>query len=540
MWVAQWIACHWKVLRAYFADQMLKRHCHRARTLALIPAQMHCVCSRFVLLILLTVAGAWNSAFGQGQTAPPEPVREFRGMWVASIVNIDWPSKAGLSTADQQREFINLLNWAKQLRMNAVLLQVRPQGDALYASPFEPWSEFLTGEMGRAPKPYYDPLRFAVAEAHRRGIELHAWFNPYRAHHPSARSPIAASHISKAEPELVRKHNGYLWMDPGEPAIQRYSRKVILDVVKRYDIDGVVIDDYFYPYPVKGKPDFPDDVPWMRYQVGGGRLDRGDWRRKNVNEFVLELYKEIKAEKRWVKFGVSPFGIWRPGHPPQIKGMDAYVDIYADSFRWFANGWLDYFSPQLYWPIEQEAQSFPALLDWWAKQNFQGRHLWPSVNSSKVIAEGKAAWPATQIARQVLITERNQVATGNIHYSAKALIRLDAGLGESLLRNCYKEQALVPASPWLSERTPAKPVLMMARDSARKSIQLNWESGDTGGAAQWVLQTRRRSGWTTEILPSNQRTRSIPDDANLLPLAISIRAVNRYGNLSPIAAWVPR
>ena len=486
----------------------------------------------FVLVLMLDVSRAQESF------VPPEPEREFRGIWVASVVNIDWPSKPGLSTRDQQREFLNILNWAKQLRMNAVLLQVRPQCDALYASPFEPWSEFLTGEMGKAPQPYYDPLRFAVSEAHRRGLELHAWFNPYRARHPSSKSQISARHISVTEPGLVRKHNGYLWLDPGEPAVQRYSRNVILDVVKRYDIDGVVIDDYFYPYPAPGKKaEFPDDEPWLRYQVAGGKLDRSDWRRRNVNEFVLELYKGIKAEKRWVKFGVSPFGIWRPGHPPQIKGMDAYEAIHADSFRWFANGWLDYLSPQFYWKIEQEAQSFPALLRWWANQNFQKRHLWPSVNSSKVWS---GDWPHTQIARQVLITESNPVATGNIHYSARALTKLETGLGESLLRHCYKEPALIPASPWLSQSAPGKPLLSLVRDTPARVVRLSWQRSDADDIAQWVVQTRRDSGWTTEILPGNQRTQTLVDDPSLLPAAITVRAVNRYGNLSPPAVWVPR
>jgi uncharacterized lipoprotein YddW (UPF0748 family) len=207
-------------------------------------------------------------------TIPPTPTREFRAVWIATVVNIDFPSKSGLTTDQQKAEIIAQLDKAVALKLNAVIFQVRPMCDALYASPYEPWSEFITGEMGKAPEPDYDPLAFAVQEAHKRSLELHAWFNPYRAHHPKATSPISANHISKTRPELVKQYGKYLWLDPGEKEVQDYSLKVIMDVVRRYDIDGVHIDDYFYPYPQRNEQnqiiDFPDDSSWQKYVISGG------------------------------------------------------------------------------------------------------------------------------------------------------------------------------------------------------------------------------------------------------------------------------
>src|SRR5208282_4517401 len=319
---------------------------------------------------------------------PPEPPREFRGAWIAVVAsNQDWPSKPGLAVEEQKAELISLLDRAAQLHLNAVIFQVRPACDAMYASPIEPWSACLTGTQGKAPEPFYDPLAFAIKEAHKRGLELHAWFNPFRAWHLLSKSIVAPNHITKTHPELVREYDTQFWLDPGEPAVREYVLRVVMDVVKRYDVDGVTFDDYFYPYPVKDtlgrKLNFPDDASWQKYGLRSG-LARDDWRRQNVNQFVQSVYQSIKGAKPWVKFGISPFGIWRPGFPQSIKGMDAYANLYADSHLWLASGWLDYFSPQLYWPVDSPQQSFPALLNWWSAQNFKGRNLWAGLNASAV------------------------------------------------------------------------------------------------------------------------------------------------------------
>ncbi|HEU0052128.1 MAG TPA: family 10 glycosylhydrolase, partial [Longimicrobium sp.] len=247
------------------------------------------------------------------EDAPPAVRREFRAVWVATVANIDWPSRPGLPADSARRELDAILDRSAELRLNAIVFQVRPAADALYPSTLEPWSEYLTGAQGTPPDQAWDPLAYAVEGAHRRGMELHAWFNPYRARHPSAKSPNSATHISRANPELVKRYGQYLWMDPGEPAVQQRSIDVMMDVVRRYDVDGVHIDDYFYPYPERDSAganiDFPDSASWARYVAGGGRLSRDDWRRHNVDVFIQRLYREIKNEKPWVKFGISPFGI---------------------------------------------------------------------------------------------------------------------------------------------------------------------------------------------------------------------------------------
>ena len=274
-----------------------------------------------------------------------------------------------------------------QLNLNAIVLQVRPACDAIYASKIEPWSYYLTGAMGKAPEPFYDPLAFAVDEAHRRGLELHAWFNPYRVAMLSPAPAFSKNHITHTHPDWVQRYGSSLWLDPGEKAAAEYSLEVVMDVVRRYDIDGVQFDDYFYPYKEKDAQkrelEFPDGASWRKYGAGGG-LSRDDWRRENVNSLVHQAYESIKAAKPWVKFGVAPFGIWEPGFPKQIRGKSAYTEIYADSRRWLTNGWVDYWSPQLYWPIDLPDQSFPVLLQWWTEQNPKHRNIWPGIYSEGV------------------------------------------------------------------------------------------------------------------------------------------------------------
>jgi uncharacterized lipoprotein YddW (UPF0748 family) len=459
---------------------------------------------------------------------PPPPAREFRGAWLVTVANKDWPSKPGLPVAEQKAELTALLDRAVQLKLNAIIFQVRPSCDAMYASALEPWSEYLTGTMGRAPEPFYDPLAFAIEEAHKRGLELHAWFNPFRALHPQARSPVAPNHISRTHPEWVCQYGSQLWLDPGEPLVRTYVLKVILDVVRRYDVDGVQLDDYFYPYPEKNSAgrelEFPDDASWRKYGLPGG-LGRDDWRRANINLFVQNVYQNIKSAKPRVKFGVSPFGIWRPMNPPQVRGMDAYAKLYADSRKWFAGGWLDYFSPQLYWSIDSPQQSFPVLLNWWVRQNTQGRHLWPGINA----ANTGEKWEPGEITRQIAATRRQPGAGGEIFYHLRNLTD-NAALADAVRTACA-QPALVPASPWLDSIPPGKPKLTVAENS-RSSLRLQWETADKP-AWLWVLQFRTNQVWTTEILPAVRTNWAFAKPA---PEWVSVCAVDRVGNLSPPAA----
>jgi len=460
--------------------------------------------------------------------APPQPAREFRGAWLVTVANKDWPSKPGLPVAEQKAELTELLDRAVQLKLNAIIFQVRPSCDAMYASSMEPWSEYLTGTMGRAPEPFYDPLAFAIEEAHKRGLELHAWFNPFRALHPQARSPVAPNHISRTHPELVCRYGSQLWLDPGEPAVRAYVLGVIMDVVRRYEVDGVQLDDYFYPYPEKDAAgrelEFPDDASWRKYGLSS-RMNRDDWRRANINAFVQSVYQNIKAAKPWVKFGISPFGIWRPMNPPQIRGMDAYANLHADSRRWFASGWLDYFSPQLYWSMDVPQQSFPVLLNWWSQQNARGRHLWPGLNAANVGDK----WGPDEIARQIAATRRQPGAGGEIFYHLRDLTDNFALAGA--LRAAYAQPALVPASPWLGALPPGKPKLTVAEDS-HTSLRLQWQAADNP-AWQWVLQFRTNQVWTTEILPAARTNWAFAKPA---PDLISISAVDRVDNVGAPAA----
>lgn len=455
---------------------------------------------------------------------PPAPPREFRGVWVATVDNIDWPSKRDLSTEAQRRELVAILDKAASLNLNAVIFQVRPHGDALYASEIEPWSEYLTGLNGRAPKPLWDPLAFAVEEAHKRGLELHAWINPYRAWHPAAKAPAHATHITKSHPDRVRPYGRFVWMDPADPNVQQRTLAVADDIVRRYDVDGLHIDDYFYPFPVRdgaGKViDFPDDKLWQAYRASGGTASRGDWRRSKVDTLVRDLNATIKKRKPWVKFGISPFGIWRPGHPEGIKaGVDQYAQIYADVRKWLREGWCDYLSPQLYWRIEQTAQSYPRLLDWWVEQNVANRHIWPG-NYASQVANG---WPAQEIVEQIEITRKSS-ATGNVLFSMKPIMRGTARLDQALAKS-YAQPALVPASPWLGEQKPEAPKLTGKR-RVEDRYAVAWASAPD--IRFWAVYGHKAGKWTF-LRSTSERRVELPGDLE----AIAVSGVSRTGQEGP-------
>ncbi len=406
---------------------------------------------------------------------PPSVPREFRAAWVATVANIDWPSKPGLPAAKQREEIIAIVERAKVLNLNALILQVRPSADAIYPSTLEPWSEFLTGEQGKPPSPPYDPLAVWVDEAHKRGIELHAWFNPYRARHTAAKSPLAATHIGKTHPQVVKAYGPFLWMDPGEPAAAQRTVDVVLDVLRRYDIDGVHFDDYFYPYPEadpsrapngasrdvlsgagaapRAELEFPDEPSWRAYKAKGGELARADWRRDNVNRLIETLYASVQREKKWVKLGISPFGLGRPDRRPAgISGFSQYDKLYADVELWLQRGWLDYLAPQLYWPLDQAAQGFAPLLDTWIAENSLQRHIWPGVYTSRIDATDKS-WKPTEISQQLALLRTRNGATGHIHFSMAALLQNRQGIADILARGPYAKPAIVPATPWRADPT---------------------------------------------------------------------------------------
>ena len=488
----------------------------------------------FILVTLALAMGGLSTAESAAAPAAikvPQPEREFRGAWIATVANIDWPSKPGLTVAQQKQELISLLDHAADLKLNAVLFQVRPVCDAFYASGLEPWSEYITGTQGRPPEPSYDPLALAVAESHKRGLQLHAWLNPFRAGHPEAKSATAKNHISRTHPELVRHYGRQIWLDPGEPAARDHVVAVVLDIVKRYDVDGIVFDDYFYPYPEKDRGgrelDFPDAASWKKQGVSTG-LSRDDWRRDNVNQFIHKLGRSIKAAKPWVQFGISPFGIWRPQNPPTIRGLDAFGELYADARLWLASGWVDYLAPQLYWSIAAREQSFPVLLQWWRSQNTKGRHLYAALND----AEAGRKFSSDEIARQIQITRAQTGVGGAIHYHLRNT-RENTALRSSL-REQYARPALAPVMPWIDSAPSETPKLTVI--AGKKSAKLSWQNAGAEPARLWLLQVLNDGSWRTEIIPQDQTAMFID---NSPPEAVSLRAVDRAGNLSSPALWTP-
>ena len=326
---------------------------------------------------------------------------DFRGAWISSVYNINFPSNPGQSAETQKAQAVRLLEAAKAAGLNTVLLQVRPESDALYPSEIEPWSRYLTGTQGRSPG--YDPLAFFIAEARKRGMTVHAWLNPYRAA-ANAAQPRSENHISKKFPQFAYKVGSVLWMDPGSPQVQRQIVNVARDLVKRYDIAGIHLDDYFYPYP-KGNSDvypFPDDKTYAAYRSAGGTLDKSDWRRNNVNTLVHTLGEAVHAARPGVMFGVSPFGIYTKGSPPDVKaGVDQYHQLYSDPAMWMREGWVDYLAPQLYW-AEGGPQSFSSLLRWWRSPqvNPRGIPVWPGLAVDRLTSHG---WPVSEIATQLAL-----------------------------------------------------------------------------------------------------------------------------------------
>ncbi|MBX9900058.1 MAG: family 10 glycosylhydrolase, partial [Burkholderiaceae bacterium] len=470
--------------------------------------------------------------------APPAP-REFRAAWVSTVANIDWPSRRDLSTEKQKAEIVAILDTAQQLKLNAIILQVRPSADAIYASELEPWSEFLTGTQGKAPEPFYDPLQVWIELAHARGMELHAWFNPFRARSALGKSIVSPKHVSKSLAHTVRTYGDLLWLDPAEPEATAHTSSVILDVVRRYAIDGVHIDDYFYPYPIKQangqELDFPDDKPWTAYVQNGGSLVRADWRRDHVNKLVESLNRQIHQIKPQLKFGISPFGIGRPDRlPTGIAGFSQYDKLYADVELWLEKGWLDYLAPQLYWPIDQTPQAFKVLHAYWLSQNPMNRHIWPGLFTSK-IDQSEKSWKVEEIQRQVEAT-REFAASGQIHFSMIALLQNRRNLRQKLAVEQYQTPALVPASPWLPSTTLPAPEIK--RNPTEKAIDISVQNGVGGqansGAKLLAIWKRYQQRWVFSVQSAADKQISVADDTELGSVEqITVSVVGQNGVESP-------
>ncbi|GII04563.1 glycoside hydrolase family 10 protein [Planobispora takensis] len=388
---------------------------------------------------------------------PRFPKRQLRGVWIATVNNIDWPSRKGLAPDRQQAEYVKLLDAAAKRRFNAVFVQVRPASDTFYRSSLEPWSKFLTGTAGRDPG--WDPMPFLISEAHKRGLEFHAWFNPYRAAYDTNLGELPASHPARVHPDWVVKHEGRLYYNPGLPAVRDHVTEVIKDVVKRYDVDGVHFDDYFYPYPGGGKK-FADGAAFARY---GGEMKLADWRRANVNKLVAQVDKAVHATRKRVKFGISPFGIWRnTSNDPAgsaTSGMSAYDSIYADARHWIREGTVDYVMPQLYWPRGFRVADYNVLAPWWAKQvRGTGVHLYIGQALYRVGAKDTPAWTKPgELPGHLTLNRKYPEIRGDVYFSAKQLLSNPLRVMDRIVAGQYSRPAMLPLMKGLEGNAPDRP-----------------------------------------------------------------------------------
>ncbi|MBI3136991.1 MAG: family 10 glycosylhydrolase [Sphingobacteriales bacterium] len=392
-------------------------------------------------------------------TARSQPKYEFRGVWIATVNNIDWP-RAGVTDPEQQKaDFIRLLDLHQQNGMNAMIVQVRPAADAFYPSPYEPWSQWLTGVQGRPPVPFYDPLQFMIEETHKRGMEFHAWLNPYRAVHNTGSSSVAPHHITRIHPEWFLTYGDKKYFDPGNREARQFVVNVVRDIVKRYDVDAIHMDDYFYPYRIPGK-EFPDAAS---YAKSGSPLSKDDWRRSNVDSIILAISKTIKEEKKLCRFGISPFSVWRnrdkdPEGSDSRAGQTNYDDLYADILLWLKQGWIDYVTPQLYLEIGHDKIAYEKLLDWWSRHSY-GRHIYIGHGIYRT-SENQPKWKnPVELPNQISLLRRYPNVQGSIYFSSKSFERNPNGWNDSLRNNFYKYPALLPPMRWIDNEKPWPPIV---------------------------------------------------------------------------------
>lgn len=464
-------------------------------------------CAALVTALCALPCWAWQ----QVNENAPEPPREFRAAWVSTVFNLDWPSRAGLSAAQQKAELLSIIEQAQKLRLNAIILQIRPNGDAVYQSSIEPWSGWLTGP---GTHPGYDPLAYAIQEAHRRGIEVHAWFNPFRA--TVSNKPVGRGHVSQTKSSLILKAGSTTMLNPSHSSAQSHVLSVIMDVVKRYDIDGVHLDDYFYPYP-------------PHHRVADGKTPAQ--RRAAIDSFVSTLYSRVKAAKPYVRVGISPFGIWQPGYPAGVKGgVNAYEDLACDARKWIANGWVDYLAPQLYWRCEGD-QSFPALMQWWSCINPK-RPVWPGIASVRINSSEDPGRLASEIGRQIDYSRKlARQSAGQLYWSWKSLGTNRGGVQKELAAR-YTGLAVTPAMPWCAGTRPNRPTVQ-ASDTAA-GTQISWNNDGT--ARKFVVQVGSKGRWfTMYIVPGNCTRITVPARVAASCDRIAIRPIGGTG-LSGAAA----
>ncbi len=462
---------------------MLLQACLLACTLAVLVA----------LPGVSPVAAATNVAYGSNcPVTPPEaqfPKSQMRAVWVSTVANIDWPTAKGLSIAEQQRQFITILNKVQQMHMNTVVVQIRPAADALYPSSLFPWSQYLTGVQGQ--NPGYDPLAFMLKQAHDRNIQFQAWFNPYRVSLQSDLTRLAPNNPARLHPDWVIKYGTQLYFNPGSPQVRAYITKGIMEVVNKYNVDGIHFDDYFYPYPIAGQT-FSDQATYQQY--GAGFSNIGDWRRNNVNKLVKGVHAAIKKAKPYVSFGISPFGVWRnkstdsTGSATQASAQD-YDDLYADTRTWIKNNWLDYITPQIYWSIGFAPAAYDVLVPWWAHE-VDGTHvqLYTGMAVYKIGTSTQSpAWSdPNEMPRQLALNNKYPEVKGSMFFSMKEMFQNPLGFTDNLSNNIYKHPALVPPVYSANPDAPHQAILYRA-DQTSTGVQLKWADFLSNKSASYAI-----------------------------------------------------
>lgn len=408
-----------------------------------------------IIAILLVVFFA-NKSFAES------PKREFRGIWIATVNNLDWPSKPGLPVAQQKNELLGILDKLQELHFNAVIFQIRPAGDAFYESKTEPWSVYLTGQAGKAPEGNWDPLAFVIDECHSRGMELHAWMNPFRLSQ-NLTTAYAANSIAKRQPDWVLTYGNKQYLDPGIPEVRQYLNTVVAEVVRNYDVDAIHFDDYFYPYPIAGQV-FPDQQSFEAHSFGYTKDQIDQWRRDNVDAIIEMLAKTIKQINPKVKFGISPFGVWKnfdensvPDGSVTKAGNTNYDNLYADVIKWQQMKWIDYMIPQLYWEIGHTSVDFITLANWWSERSY-GRHVYVGHALYKLVEGQSQAWKNDEeLPEQIFITRRMKEMDGSAYFRMKFLDSNPLGFTDRLRTDIYKNMALPPVMEWIDHEAPVLP-----------------------------------------------------------------------------------
>ncbi len=478
-----------------------------------------------------------------------QPKFEFRAVWIATVNNIDWPSSKNLSSEQQKQEFITILNRQQQLGMNAVIVQIRPAADAFYQSKYEPWSEFLTGKQGIVPSPFYDPLQFMIEETHRRGMEFHAWINPYRAVF-SPTSSVAANHITKQHPEWFLKYGDKKYFNPGIPAVMHYLTNIVTDIIRRYDVDGIHMDDYFYPYRIAGK-EFPDYQAYILYGKG---LSKDAWRRSNCDSVVKMIHDAVVTYKPFIKFGISPFGVWR-NSSVDARGSDTkagqtcYDDLYADILLWLKKGWIDYVTPQLYWEIGNHLCDYETLLNWWGSNSY-GKQVYVGHGVYRAVDKPTTAWRnSNELPEEIKMLRSGPNVQGSVFYSSKYLLYDPNGWADSLRFNYYRTPALIPPMNWIDTTSPQQPHITKIDIEEDKGVQQFTVEGDafnkneTEAIKNFVVYLSPTIIGLTDhpaiIIPSNNNLKfgfliqSALIDKDWNSCYIAVTSVDRENNESP-------